>query len=59
MLKSPMQMNVRSPRKKNGFGRNTQGNGMMVSRASELPSPSVNGHPLEVFGQSDRLSRKR
>ena len=56
MLQSPMQMNVRAPRKKNGFGRNTQGSGMMVSRASELPSPSVNGHPLEVFGQSDRLS---
>jgi hypothetical protein len=53
---SPMHRELEAPRKKNVFGRNAQGRGMAVSRASELPSPSDNGHPLEVFGQSDRLS---
>ena len=51
-----MAMNAGSRRKQAGFGRSTQGSGFAVRRASELPSPSANGHPLEVFGQSDRLS---
>ena len=50
------QMNGGARRKKNGLGHRAQGSGFKVGRASELPSPSANGHPLEVFGQSDRLS---
>lgn len=56
MLESPIQMNGGARRKGNSFGRSAQGSGLAVIRASELPSPSANGHPLEVFGQSDRLS---
>jgi hypothetical protein len=51
-----MGMNAGARLKNTGSGRSTQGVGFAVMRASELPSPSANGHPLEVFGQSDRLS---
>jgi hypothetical protein len=56
MSTASMQMKGGEGRKKNGFGRSAQGSRLAVVRASELPSPSANGHPLEVFGQSDRLS---
>lgn len=56
MAGASMAMNAGSRRKQAGFGHSTQGAGFAVRRASELPSPSANGHPLEVFGQSDRLS---
>lgn len=56
MAGTSMGINAGSRRKKAGSGRSTQGAGFAVMRASELPSPSSNGHPLEVFGQSDRLS---
>ena len=56
VVESPMQINAGAPPRKNGSGRVAQGIGLGSRRASELPSPSVNGHPLEVFGQSDRLS---
>tara|TARA_B110000008_G_scaffold279782_1_gene328598 strand:- start:3078 stop:5051 length:1974 start_codon:yes stop_codon:yes gene_type:complete len=56
MAGASMGMNSGSRRKQAGFGHSTQGAGFAVRRASELPSPSANGHPLEVFGQSDRLS---
>jgi hypothetical protein len=56
MAGTSMGMNAGARLKNTGSGRSTQGVGFAVMRASELPSPSANGHPLEVFGQSDRLS---
>lgn len=56
MAVSVPQKNAGVRRKKNGLVYSAQGSGLAISRASELPSPSANGHPLEVFGQSDRLS---